>query len=322
MDEQTLKLMSDSKILHLKEKFIEENVDMDGLLAATADQIKELVPKLGDRMRLEKFLVLQKKHNKYSESNSSMSDHNIVTTMSTEDTLILEPDLDGTYDLISTAEQSFIDNVASNGSCQEKMTPRQIKLEESSYFMNAATVREYLMQERTGKSILNSYQINGHLTSSDRRRLVHLVVDGLLERHQNINKTMFASITDDICNIFPSENKNVYYMEIDNGKRKITAGKIVDRYRNQRHYFNSRKLKPVPQTHTKPISKSMEEKVSFLQHSTEPWAQVLEYWQDTTEVRRDQRLIEEPAHQFLDKWPALKHSLGFILVSLVFYDMY
>lgn len=310
-----MKLLVDSKLTHLQDKFNEENIDIECLLSVSNDQLKELVPKMGDRMRLGKNLKIYRQQNELLDPMPSTSEVTVMKSTSTADTIIIE---DEDYDLLSSSDASIVDSSASNSTSQENIPNKKMKLEESSYFMDAATVKEFLEKEITGRAILNSYIKSGNLTSADRRRLTHLIVDGLLERHQSINKDLFSSLADDICKIFPSECRDIYFLQFNNGKRNITSGKLVDRYRNQRHYVNSRMPKLVTETpKPKSVSIDTEAKMLFLQHSTEPWTVVLEYWNDTIQVRQDQRLIEEPAYLFLEKWPTLKHSLGYLLVSVL-----
>lgn len=319
MDLQVQNWLKEANLQHFHDKFVDEGIDASVLAMLTDEQLKELIPKLGDRVRLKAVI------NSHAGTLNS-----IGKTVSTADTIIIDPQVtadlsqvEGSYEFANFNEletkllsvPSTSSNIPSSN-VQPSPNAKRIKLTKS--FGNLS-LEEFLQSEFVGRTIIATYQRNGKILPTERRKLVHLIIDGLMERQLSVSRDILSEVADEIIDIFPTESKNVYFFCFYNGKRRISSGKLVDRYRNQRHYLRKNALIPEPIVNSIKapvvVTEPVKNKVLFLQHSIEPWDKVCKYWKETVAVREDQRLAEESAYSFLEKWPALKHNLGYVLVS-------
>lgn len=210
-----------------------------------------------------------------------------------------------------TVEQSISDQPA-----QKKRRTVNVKL-----FPENKSLKEFLLANSIGVTLMQAYEQNQSFEPAERQRLVHLIVDGVMEVHTSINKSMFDLLSELIVELFPNETIHCYFVPAKTCKENC-KGKLPDRYRNQKRFI-SKYMKSNKQAVTNnvesaldvSVDEEMQNKIGWLQISCEPWNKVMEYWKATSVVRL--RDIQTPglANRALEKWPALKHDLGYTLVS-------
>lgn len=127
-----------------------------------------------------------------------------------------------------------------------------------------------------------------------------------------------------IQELFPSENKEIYYFKTTYKHHKTGAGKLFRRFYNYRRSLKRSGLLDSKNEKESlvPLSRNSHadctEQLQWLRNSSEPWRQVEEYWKLTFAVRYSRlRSTEEiqTIGEYLCEFPALKSRLGYTLVS-------
>jgi hypothetical protein len=222
---------------------------------------------------------------------------------------------------VEDTSQQMLTNTSED---QDPLPPQKVpRIEDANtnFFLHNLSLLQYLQTNPKCKSILQSYDSQNHFDDVDRRKLTHLIIDGLLERHQSVRGIMFVELAGEIVKIFPTESKECYYNHAKVAGKNST-GKLVDRYRNDKKYTRKatkalqKKMKDKEAEAQWKPSEDVVRKVTWLRHSLEPWSKVAQFWSETSELRFQDRLCASPVHEMLDKWPSLKHDLGYTLVSV------
>lgn len=184
-------------------------------------------------------------------------------------------------------------------------------------FVGDITLKEFLLKSRTGQVILQSQEINGYLDVADRNNLKELVVNGVMERYGNVSGRMFESLAEEIVTLFPKEKKEIYFT-YNKLKSKNIGGKLMNVYKNKRAYHRKhlKSKESDDQTPQVTITADIETMIKWLKHSHKPWQQVLSYWLKTFNVRKADYNSVMNCSSLLEKWPIIKHSDGYTLVSL------
>lgn len=209
------------------------------------------------------------------------------------------------------------------------LSPPAKKLKGMRRFFPGELTLHDLIQQNSKLSMIRDIHISkGYLLESERRKLVAIVIDKLLDRHTSVTKEMLQELAKNICEEFPSECVSTYFY-FNSAVSKNARGKLCDRYHNElkiRRQFrkslssesgaaNSSASSSATKTvATCPISDEVQTKIKWLKHSQEPWETVILYWMETYQVRQDQTSNGIPFHQFIQNWPILQHDYGHQLV--------
>lgn len=202
------------------------------------------------------------------------------------------------------------------------------------FFPNEQTLQNLILENSKLSIIKDSFNAKGSLLETDRRKLVAIVMDRLLDRHNSVNKDTFQELAINICEEFPTEIASTYY-SFNPAVSKNPRGKLCDRYHNElkirrayrkRMSVESDTTKSSSSDSTKPssdrkpaascrISDELNHKIKWLKHSQEPWETVVLYWMETFQVRQSQSSSGIPLHKFMQNWPILQHQDGHRLVN-------
>lgn len=284
----------------------------------------QVVPDIVCRTKLKKYIKNEKENEQYSTEASSENNLNSATHSSSvvSDSFISLPDTEFVQ-LVGTDFQQFLED--SNAEAEEppskkiKLKPEvgdRIRVE--NFFVNNYSLNDFLMQSSKGQNILRAYNTNKLLDVVDRRKLVHLIVDGLLERHETVTGEMFRELTLRIVEIFPNETAECYFSNQKPAK-KNTCGKLIDRYRNEKKYIRKVKKSEAESNNnynlTQLISDKTKEQIVWLKHNYQPWSKVVEYWKETFSAREIEYSQTGPINDVIENWPSLRHNLGHTLVS-------
>ena len=325
MDFQLELWLKEVDLGHLYDVFIKNGFNRSALLLATEDHFKELVPLIGERLRL---MDLLKRKREFELSS--------LTTSPSADTIILPDDQkffvlnDRGFELCDEVITENVDDCRADSSIAsddvtrsnvpikrkaEDSSENDIEIYESIFFMENKTLKEFLMNNSFGNAILTSYETKKELDPTSRKMLVRIIIDGILNRHCTVNSKMFASLSNSIIILFPTEKSEMYYFQRNTGKRLIKGGKLIDRYRNQKKFL-SRNSSANVTLDVEDNAVKDNEKVVWLKTSVSPWSKVLQYWNDTRDVRFTERLSPSPAYKMVESWPILKNDIGYTLVIL------
>jgi len=103
---------------------------------------------------------------------------------------------------------------------------------------NKTSLKDILWLYHDGQLIINYFDTNKELNGYMRNKLSHLVIThSLKEASSNkIYASKLISLSQEIIDIFPGENKQTYYIPYrkENGKVTPTRGKLWDKYCNLR----------------------------------------------------------------------------------------
>lgn len=362
----------------LNEHFEQNCIDLQMLSILNESEIKELVPQIGARRKLNDYL--KEYHKVHTGPNvfsgdvyASSVDLKPSSSLSTASTVILEKEEivsmsnDGEDCLMGLDHANFRDgsNIHGAGNSQSS-TPhdhdsQSIVLGESAasmhklcasesvvveiadvsppakklkgmrrFFPNEVTLHDLIQQSSKLSMIRDIHISKGCLQESERRKLVAIVIDRLLDRHTSVTKETLHELAQNICEEFPSECVSTYFY-FNAAVSKNARGKLCDRYHNElkirRKFRNSLSSESDTANSSassssasisaasSPISDEVQTKIKWLKHSQEPWETVILYWMETFQARQDQTSKCTPLHQFIQDWPILQHDNGHQLVK-------
>lgn len=99
-------------------------------------------------------------------------------------------------------------------------------------------MKDILWLYHDGQLIINYFNTNQELNGYMRNKLSHLVISHSLKEvsSKKISTSKLMSLSQEIVDIFPGENKQTYYIPYrrENGKVTPTRGKLWDKYCNMR----------------------------------------------------------------------------------------
>ncbi|XP_030763798.1 uncharacterized protein LOC115888271 [Sitophilus oryzae] len=184
-------------------------------------------------------------------------------------------------------------------------------------------LKTLLLTSPLGKSILNYYKINNKLDNIRRNRLVSIIVKHLYNHivKNRLQQDEYNSLAAKIVLLFPTEPMGVYYCPPVKKacspfhKPVMAKGKLVNHCRNilfrsgdtqkQRKRAHEDEDEEsfgiVPKQKEDNLEDTFKEEIAWLQHNTEPWNKVMEYWTRTWEVRSTSCDMSPSVSQYLEK---------------------
>ena len=323
MDEKTKNFLQSLGLESLIDHFKQQCIDWNTLLYLNENELKELVGVLGHRLKIKQEIQNLKSE---KECGSGVSTENSFSAASTiiidTEELFAEEESKSVETSSTFFDFADSENRQSNHSSHLE-TSNKINHEEQSSptkklkqeFVDGHSLKDFLSKTSKGRTILQSYSLKGSLDNADRRHLVALIVDRLLDSHDTISSSLFKSTAEQIINLFNTETKEAYYF-LNKNVSKNARGKLVDRYKNERHYRQKNSLKVKPPTPKPPIDRdqAIENDILWLQNSKEPWSKVVTLWLKTYELRREDCQSDKHLKCILEQWPLFKHQSGYTLV--------
>lgn len=211
------------------------------------------------------------------------------------------------------------------------------------FFPNEQSLHDLIRENSKLSGVKQAYNAKGYLVESDRRILVAVIMDRLLDRHIKVNRDTLKELANNICEEFPTEIPSIYY-SFNPNISKNQRGKLCDRYHNELKTRKRYRIRPTgvttaSSTYSKPTedpdhkmewiqhshcskpitvspaSEDLDYKIEWLKQSQEPWDTVLLYWMETFPIRQKQRNSLLQLHEFMQNWPILQHEKGHSLVN-------
>lgn len=321
MDEKTCNFLIENNLEMLIEKFKEEGIDTAALLIMKPENLKELCPQLGVRIKVQQHIEDLKSTAIVIEVPRTISTATTVPVEHESDILMVDS-LDW-KDLVVSSHSSVDDSTTSDKRKLDTTYDNNKKICATNFFENNVSLLEFLNGSSKGQTVVASYNKNQVLDAVDRRMLVHLVIDGLLDRHETVRGNMFLELAEEIVYIFPTEAVSTYYYFNRNISKNI-KGKLIDRYKNERQYRQKNKPKNerIVNIEQPPmVSDDIQSKINWLRNSQEPWRQVQQYWLQTYDVHYGDFIGQKQLPELVNAWPLLKHAKGYTLVSFIAYRL-
>ncbi|XP_025829754.1 uncharacterized protein LOC112904301 isoform X1 [Agrilus planipennis] len=345
-DMNTKQMLEDWGLSDYIEIFEKHEIDVDAMLELNEEIVKELIPKIGPRLKFLKNLRLYKDikdipvitEEDISETLSSSiassateeheADLDIVTVKcNTENVEAIhlgskENDNLGKISEAFLASSSPVGFTAFYGDNELSTCLRK------SFNLN---LYKFLNGTNSGKYVLSTYKRENKLTSKARNMLVDILINGLMtECNGRLLPIDFQNLANKISSLFPTEDPQVYYIprvrKQESMKLKpINAkGKLVDKYRNLNRLFKAEKVAEETEVHkqksSSTITGEMEESAKWLKHFMEPWDAVIKHWNTSFALRRNTSVTT--VTKFLEEWPILKHQKAISLIQIDFECMF
>ncbi len=200
----------------------------------------------------------------------------------------------------------------------------------------------------TGLNILNYYEANNKLEAHHQDSLVTLVIDYLVDKRKLVSASEFLEYADEIKSLFPTENREYYFLPRFENENGVAKGRLYTKYYNrvkklrennefpkknsiQKSVFAAKKSKsqPSPYNTLKPltIEQDSDEISGFdlaslkCEFSSEDknWSEnsaIVEKWKLTSESRLQyiKRLKSDKLQKILELWSPFLHNRGHELV--------
>lgn len=331
MDTKTLNFLSEHNLDCLSEVFKENHITYEVLCMLREKDIDEFIKPVGLKVLLRSALKkLQGNRDEAAESS-----HFLSVLAKTENTEL--PNNDGMHYIMENSppiKNEMYPEVCS--SMQHQMIEcepdcpddsddsRPKKIQRLTNFFNCnKSVLQLMESTCKGQVILRAYQKNGSLDSQDRRILVQILIDALLERHVTVKSMMFKDLAVDIVATFPNENVDTYFA-FNPAISKNPRGKLMDKYKSERGYrkkYSSpvddepeqEQEQEIPNINLQTVVEDNDD-VKWLQCNHEPWSEVQRLWMKTLFIRKLDFASHLPLPRVFDKWPLLRHPAGYTLV--------
>ncbi|CAH0563124.1 unnamed protein product [Brassicogethes aeneus] len=175
----------------------------------------------------------------------------------------------------------------------------------------------YISHQRHFQNCCQQHQVHQLMTIQE--LLFHL----MFHQFMRITKERFLKLAQDICQLFPGESSESYYISSYRNAKGASVsahGKLYDRYSNQRCKFQRLELIPRKSKKHKASDQKeedievSEDSISWLKNNSQPWPDVLNRWKVTSKVRLHRFYHSTIAiHEFMKLYPALTEPLGYSL---------
>ncbi|KAB0805329.1 hypothetical protein PPYR_02299, partial [Photinus pyralis] len=199
-------------------------------------------------------------------------------------------------------------------------------------------LRTLLQTTPMGSSILKYYQQHNILDHTRRTRLVDIIIKHMYSyiiknrmKHEEYNQ-----VAAKIISLFPRECLGTYYVppirksESIIGKSVLARGKLVDKVRNLIH--KCEEANPKRKRRSKESNDSTDEilekrgrvnndDMTWLKVNSEPWAEVMEKWNNTYDLRRCDKDCPT-VQEYLERWPILRDLRSDVLINQDFRKLF
>lgn len=316
----------------LVDTFVENHIDYSILTVLSAKDVEDLVKPLGLKIRLN--MALKALHqNLENDVNNGI----LLKTVSEASTIIIDETPVNNVEIKLDENLSVVEGIDlslakfSKPTLSEQLKdPRENIIDEdvqspsrqkilcrSNFFLDNLTITKLLQKSSKGQTVLRVYNEKECFDSKDRRFLVEIIIDALLDRHSSVRSAMLNEVAAEIVSTFPKETLETYY-SYNPLLSKNPRGKLVDKYKSERGY---RKKNNTPEnlptcSETQSASPEIVGYTKWLQHSQEPWPKVQCLWLKTYASRKSDCESGKSLSEVFEKWPLFKHRSGYTLVSI------
>ncbi|CAH1102910.1 unnamed protein product [Psylliodes chrysocephalus] len=333
-------IMGNSKIRDPKdtltafETSLEQGIDEDSLFLLTEDNIKEIIPTIGPRLKILKRIQEHKEQEKQVSiivdelpSVSTNSEFSVSSNATMEDNLEIETELENLFN-----ESTQPASLSSFGQCS--LLPVQVPEEQprKKIKLNPAFPEglEAILKRSVDGRIVLLHKNN--LNNDMRQKLCKEIINYFLTICDDCTLNLFVEAAEEICQLFPNESKEIYYIPYQRKSgiqpKQSARGKLWSRYCNVKSALKTiNNSFQSQQQATSEIEIEEDSQVQDLYNALkcmlEPYTKVLQYWERTFAFRR--KLFKNKniniAHIF-NEIPALKLHFGAELIDSDFNQLY
>ncbi|CAG9818943.1 unnamed protein product [Phaedon cochleariae] len=316
----------------LSEAFESHDIDLETFkkLNQYPELIKEIIPSVGKRIRFSE------RYNNYMKELGELDLITIaspqsISTVTNSSLSVADPDLSSISDVPSDVQGEEIDfppekkarlEVAGDINIDDN-TLVNIDIDENG-FLHLGTssdnifpdsLESYLRSHTEGNLLLLSR--NEVLTPLKRKKLIRIVMDHLLQKFkEKIPQTVFNKVSQEICNVFKMESKDIYFRPYQKGIKKC-SGMLWSRYINTRKNLGIlRKVKTKTQTasarHDTNEAPEPEKlfALEYCKHNVGPTEEVTFNWGICFHERKDILKTNSNIVEYFNTFPMLKHPLN------------
>ncbi|KAK4886725.1 hypothetical protein RN001_002996 [Aquatica leii] len=322
-------LLTDWGCVSLIDVFKVNEINIDNMYELTPELIKELIPKIGLRM---KFMSNFKNHGFQAVEQPQLESDAATDTQHTSNI--------NNLDVLETRSDTSLGLTNSSSGANTIILPLDDSFTSvEDYFVVSSfpdfDLKTLVSTSPIGLNILQFYAKNQTLDSKKRSQLTDLIIKHIfnyVSKHR-LNHEEYNIITSKIIGLFPSESAGVYYIPAvkkinsPTGRSLLAKGKLVDKCRNLLHNCadvviqklrksNSDEVEILSKKRTIDITDELQNNITWLNTRTEPWSDVIEKWKATYEVRHCSSA--QTVHQFIEEWSILKDLRSDVLINLDF----
>ncbi|XP_071579910.1 uncharacterized protein [Temnothorax nylanderi] len=303
---------------HLTSTFVENKIDDLALLQLlTNKELKELIPCMGDRKKIEIKLsqrpiqpVILSPEDLVMPLNTE-----ILDLTETEQPLKKKPkvslsdvDTASTLSNVSLVSESDIPSTSSNASLIKMIEVSNTNNKDMNNMINNVlntyevinfNLKDLLKSHIIGRAILLKFEKTKLIDNKDRNNLCDIIICHFLNENKRLNNSTVGILADKIVEIFHEERRSTYYVspigksQSRHNKPEVARGKLIDKYRNKLTML--RKTLASCETFTveekENISREMQDSQVWLKHNSEPKNEVIRRWKLSFPIRKIGRLI-------------------------------
>ena len=265
----------------LQDQFTKHYMTLESLKMLSSDELKEVVPQVGARVLISKFLS---QNPTVSLITDSIINCQLAPQLDTNCNKCISNDFKEYLDILeepfpdssevmtsssivpvieSCASTSFTPNVENLQSVSIVNAKRPIeplapcnsnelivtkKTKFNNLFPGTESIEDIFQNYSKLRAIYIKYLTTKELEDMDRKDITHVIIDRVLDRHNSISKNMFKHLANEITALFPSEEVRTWYMPTSEVS-KNPRGKLSYRYHNElvkrRRHSNNLKAKQI-----------------------------------------------------------------------------
>ncbi|KAI5723208.1 hypothetical protein M8J76_000729 [Diaphorina citri] len=303
---------------HLAGTFEANNITVAGLKLLTQDEIKELIPRIGDRgifrSSLAAWLRTIDNAELVTASNDSQGEGNLITLQSVEE----QQNRAGPSHMVAGPSSATFTSPTTSNISQSPTASVSDSPSTSGFFTkNNKLPRDYvkkiLLASVEGKEVLQRNETRGRLTNVSEKKLIsRIIISHILAENPeaSLGHVDFAALALQIPSVLPHESSSAYFstqLRENSSKTrflKVNVGHLVDSYTQKVRVLvrdNLRRKRsrstPTPSERSRsPVEPrplnlqefeelNTNEALVWLNSGTDPWTTVVAKWKETSANR-------------------------------------
>ncbi|XP_066594187.1 uncharacterized protein [Prorops nasuta] len=296
MDAFTINLLTEWNLEDLISSFKENEINEQNIKHLNDSMLKELIPKIGRRI-----LFINKLKQLYSNESLSQNKTSSIENLSSDD------EVSNDENALPSANNSLIS---------------------TRLYNDRRTIHKTLKKSTRGSAVLCTYKKNKVLSMKNRNIIVDIIMEDVLQKEKRLRNADFHGLAKQICEEFPTENLNTYYVppitkkESNINKSISSKGKLVSKYRN--NLYGLKLLNAVGTTEEESdtdenvdIDTEGLELKQWLSVTITPWDKVKENWKKSFNFRRQEYKKNKDFNiaTIVAEWPILRQPNAFALIN-------
>ncbi|GAB0095137.1 hypothetical protein DMENIID0001_104890 [Sergentomyia squamirostris] len=216
----------------------------------------------------------------------------------------------------------------------------------SQNFNDSFSLETELRKSFQGQKILENYRRYKILGKADQNNLTRVVANYHLMTKMPLSAQVYTFYATKIQELFPSENKETYYLPANYKQRRAPRGKLYDRFCNMKRQSKADEQLLVRnistygsyQVQNPNFDDSLQQACeqfqlqyaeddyitmkNWLMENDEPWQEVVSEWSKSSPYRLNEIRKTGDVSKSAENWPRYRDPQGFELIDIDFAQMY